>query len=92
MARKINFKIEKRELPYKLYYFVCEDAESMQHYFCEMTIDNPARIEKITPEELKIAGYNVDEINNVSKKEQQQNLIKKQREKEQQNEEPFSMS
>ena len=32
MARKINFKIEKRELPYKLYYFVCEDAESMQHY------------------------------------------------------------
>ncbi|MBQ8784769.1 MAG: RloB domain-containing protein [Alphaproteobacteria bacterium] len=32
MARKINPKIQQRELPYKLYYFVCEDAESMQCY------------------------------------------------------------
>lgn len=33
MARRINPKIKERPgLPYKLYYFVCEDAESMQYY------------------------------------------------------------
>ena len=31
MARKLNEKIQ-RTLPYKLYYFICEDAQSMQNY------------------------------------------------------------
>ena len=32
MVRKINPKIEQKQLPYKLYYFVCEDAKSMRYY------------------------------------------------------------
>lgn len=32
MARRINPKIEQKKLPYKLYYFICEDAKSMQYY------------------------------------------------------------
>lgn len=31
MARKLNEKIRKT-LPYKLYFFICEDAQSMQNY------------------------------------------------------------
>ena len=32
MSRKPNLKIKDTGLPYKLYNFICEDKESMQHY------------------------------------------------------------